>query len=230
MILRDKILITILACQDAVFLPHRKVSNFALNTVIYERRRDYRAGGLMWKSARITNNAKQAERTLQKLRNDGLVQIKTGKAKAMGVKLTPAGDTLTRRLCGLPTLGDSLSLLAALSSTWTPETAFTGGLTWGDDRIEDALCEVSEKMLPLLTSGLIESNSTIHGHVFYRLVAAPPAAMPEDSRDAAEIEGAAMLYYETAGLEKRSLATAKPVQPNELGIFGLSTCPNHDED
>ncbi len=115
--LRDAILASILAASDAVWVPNRSWESARRCTLIYERRRDFPATGIIWNSDMVGGSPDAAERTrigreLQSCAADGMVGVFKPKwARASSVRLTERGDDMARALCGLPTLSAAIVTL-----------------------------------------------------------------------------------------------------------------------
>lgn len=182
---RIRIIVGILADTDALFSPNRSWKR-PRPTVIYEQRRDYPAGGVVWRSdAHDEAGRKAMQRELESLCADGLVKtFRPRRVKTLGVKLTAKGEALARALCGLPNLeqaiGGVLNILMHADgpdaganfdgSIWVAETALAG-VDWAqcaaDKEARHKLVYVEDMLLPALIRGWIVSNSSIQGHVWY---------------------------------------------------------------
>lgn len=135
------------------------------------------------------NSWKTSERVRQAMQEAGWV-LSTGSGK---IRLTPEGDTIGRRACGLPSLNNEVcrlmfellgSLPAERGDRWIEEGSLLG-LTdeqrcdWG------VIFELTELMLPLLSFRAIEAHSSTVARVYYRRLAdsIPRIDVPEIERN-----------------------------------------------
>jgi hypothetical protein len=220
--LGDNILIVLCGTTDAIFCPLRDWQ-IPLPGVYYERRTLHKKCGTAWRGSMFTDDAKVAQRGLEQVTAAGYVTVHHGRSKTTHVRLTAAGDERARRMCGVPTISDSWPMLAALSQKWTPETVFSDGMGWGDGQSK-LLVAVQQRMAPLLCTGLVESNATTVGHVYYRLAGSIPQKPAEGSIETSTIERAWDEYLNAWCDEKAKLRAVQPVNPGEIGLIPLSAC------
>lgn len=231
---RTRILVTILAETDAVWLPNRK-SRRPRPANVYIARRDYAAAGVPWGSNEPSEaGRKAAQRELEALADAELVRVSRPKRmRALGVKLTDAGDVLARGLCGLPGVYSAWVAMQELAThsrrppetmrdVWVPEIALAG-------RNMDAaeLAAIENMILPALVRGRVVSAADIAGRVSYALTPAgwrflDGAAGPRDDEGGpteADADAVA-LYDEHLAAEMGRLDTAD-ADPREIGDIPL---------
>jgi hypothetical protein len=80
-----------------------------------------------------------------------------------------------RRLGERTAAGDATAAGYGTADGYVPET-FIAGTAWGPSCDTGALACLDRLMLPVLRAGLVESASTRHGHVCYRLMSGPITA------------------------------------------------------
>ena len=111
-----RMLVELLARADALFWPGREKFDMSQAQVRSERRAAYRETGLAMIGGGDAASRQAFGRLLGDLEQSGLVTISRGKRRE-GVKLSPAGDAITRRLCGVATVLDAWPLLAVAVET-----------------------------------------------------------------------------------------------------------------
>lgn len=249
----DRILLAVLAEIDAVWIPDRQPMKCKRHTAIFERRKVYHATGVV-----LVNLAgagadaaerQRASRALRELAADGLVTCHKPKwARALSVKLTPAGDDRARALAGLPVFDyDLLVRLRGLNDSplaidvqgpvystvgvrnellaWHSENALAGS------QAGEAIAGLQLEMLPLIVRGYVASGSQINGSIWYALTPAGQVAaqepeieidwtaLPEPTRQAEE------LYWTTFEAAFARLEVSPPRQPAEIGELPLPGAP-----
>lgn len=241
---KDRILVSLLAAQDMLYLPLRTGwDNRAYTTVLYERRSRYRYSGIPWNSSHIIPSGTEAdrkvvERQLSELKAKNMLQ-KIGRSgiRTTAVRLTGSGDQAARALCYLPSIHNALPLVKTIEAlkaqgypfvnrAWIPEIALTPDRQgWGDGQ-EDFLCDLAERMTPLLVRGWVESNCDVCGHGWYALTGKaihPPDPLQETPRPSEEAE---MYYYQAMTQERNRLRDAKPDRPSEIGCIPMPASCN----
>jgi hypothetical protein len=238
----DRILLSLLAATDAVFIPDRDPLRRNRHALLWERRKYFDQRGIPWASKLVDagnseSGRKQAQRGIEQLTRARMVEVfRPNHSKTQGIRLTSSGDQYTRALAGLPTLLSSLSLLPKLRElsdsdaarpflgrTWVPETALTG-VRWGDNDQRHKYVDLEEQLLPALVRGWVVSNCSIRGHCWYSLVeGAPPMAVPAkypEKTDEARAE-----YYRRIHEEISALMVATPENDREIGQIPMPVRP-----
>jgi hypothetical protein len=245
---RDEQLLTILAKTDAVFWPIRK-HNVPGRVLFYERRWAFPTAGVPWASGVVSEaGRKAAQRELEALLSAKLVKTYNPRGgRTLGVRLTETADDAMRRMIGLATYADSLPFLDELyhrmddgdgcnflGRPWTSEESLTG-VRWGDNDNRGYYVLLTEDLYPLLWRGLVESNASVQGHVWYGLTAAgyelaskradnrqasreypPPAEGDEDVFD---------FYHDARMQDVKALETGEPEDSREIGAIPMPVCP-----
>jgi hypothetical protein len=101
----------------------------------------------------------------------------------------------------------------------TPEIDLNDGRGWGDGN-HNELRFIEYLLLPALVRGYACAESTIRGHVWYRL-AEPPADWPMPGNDEPSDEDLARLYVEELGTARKRLVEAD-VGALEIGFLPIS--------
>lgn len=187
-----QILIGTLAASDAIWSVDRQFGATRRHTAIYEMRRDFPAAGVTVKSLTASRDAHLEAVAMKTLTDAGLIVVHHPRwAKTRGLRLTPQGDAVARRLAGWPTLRDVHPLLQRLATLarddartmdWPAPNHFGGGLTpgaWVNEIVladvpwpppgppsEDLKLETRSQaymLLPLLSTGLVASGADAHG-------------------------------------------------------------------
>lgn len=180
---RDETLVRVLARADACQLPVRDWrGHVPANRSVWLQALP-RSGLALPCLGRGDVARKRQERSLDALAKSGLATIRTARAeKSPRITLTAAGELRARALANLPGLADALGFVADLAERtlpepvlfqhlWLAETALAGGVGWGPssaaDRRLQAVVELA--FLPAAARGWAACESTVAGHVFYRL-------------------------------------------------------------
>jgi len=253
---RNEILLSILAKADAVFWPIRNHDTPG-RTLFYERRRVFLSAGVPWASGAASEaGRKAAQRELDALRGEGLVKAYNPRgARTLGVRLTGSADDDLRRMIGLATYADALGFLDELyrrrhdpdgfdgigtgaggKPPWSSEEALTG-IRWGDNDNRGYYVLLTYDLYPLLWRGLVKSNSSVRGHVWYGLTAkgyelarrrdeaaqatgehppVPPEPGDEDAFD---------FYHDRRMEEIDAIECGTPKDSRDLGDIPLPVCP-----
>jgi hypothetical protein len=238
----DSLLVRVLARADVLRLPIRSWSRFVSANRFLGLER-LAAGGVPLRMNARGDEArrKQGERDLIDLGARGLVHYRRTKEKFPLVRLTPAGESRARALCGLPDRAAGRRLLAAVADgtrrdpkqmqhLWLAETALNGGKGWGLDapRADRAgLARVELEFLPAASAGWLAAHSSVEGHAYYRVTAAgwvevdtpapAPAvgALPEPDPDACD------LYESERDAALIGLEQQAPARTGEIGAGPL---------
>lgn len=242
----DNVLISILAATDAIFIPDRDPRHPVRHVALYERRRDFPMRGVSWGSDRVlpglgAAGRKQVQRVVEQAIAKGLVLAFKPRTKTLGVRLTDEGDTRARALVGLPRFAEALAMLDQVRALtvalgggrrWIPET-WLAGVEWGDNSRRRAFVAVEEYMLPALHRGLVISNGSIRGHIWYDLTPAGLAvtkrraggkvtAAPDSMTLPAPDDEARGEYYARVRDELAALCSAQLENEREIGEIPLS--------
>ena len=104
----EQMLIKILGAVDAAHVPLRKWEPLRYVQNVFVTRRQYRDRGLEWASGeRDVAGRKRAQRALQALVDEGLIETERRNERTTSVKLTDAGASVARALVFLPGLEDA---------------------------------------------------------------------------------------------------------------------------
>jgi len=240
MIVRHRILAHILGGTDAAFAPWRRWARSVDHGVAeaYRWRRDHLARiGIPWVSPGDSEDERRDSLgALGELVREGLAIATRSRSKVTAARLTDAGDTLARSLCGLPTLSDAAELFDdfglmdrlgyvgdALGGSWTPEWALAGLEPYWADASDPGnrarLVQLEEAMLPLLARGLAERGSDYDGRTWYRLTGDRPD-LGEPIRHDPD-DDARSAYYAAFEAARHRLATTPRSHDGELGEIPL---------
>ena len=242
------ILVSLLAATDAAWLPSRESHDCGqLNVAVtnsYELRKQFRESGIAWASGESTEaGRKEKQRALEDLARAGLIVVaKPNLSKTLFAKLTDASYDRVRRQCDLPgfSLGFLMVRLAAAYSVrpamlmqhiYIRETKFNNDRGWGDGN-QNELFDVSQRALPALVAGWLNTNCDAERHVYYSVTDAgwklldddwmpvPGEAIQRDTRFE-------LPYYQQLGIERARLFTRTPDDDGELGFLRLPVS-HHD--
>lgn len=188
----DRLLISMLACTDALFAPCREWTNrhshrFAQN--LYQRRAAFAVFGVDWtgRSSDETDR-KERQRQMDGLAASGEIVIARHRGRASGVRLSDETDTRMRAFLLLSTVYEShptLQLAAKLNRRGpTNETKLyiDGGqhkpfrYDGPAEVVKEKILDVEDRCLPLLVRGWMTSHSDCHGSVDYDVTEAGMAA------------------------------------------------------
>ena len=237
------LLCRLLAQADAVFRPCRSPGTPAWGR-LWRLRRDYCAQGLPWHSEGVGATGRKAgERLLARLAAAGWVRVFRLGGRVVAARLSARGEGQARRSCRLPSLGTALELLDEISALhrelggmgdrggdgpWLPESLLCR-LEWGGEDFAVRAFGVELHALPLLTAGLLVTNSTGLGHAYYRLTAAGEAQAAARARaatvpTATRVEWAWQMpatRYTTARTEYREGLENSTERGQEIGAIPL---------
>lgn len=227
-----RLLIQILARVDALFWPDRERFTLARDQVREERRAAYRESGLPFVAGGSAADRQSTGRLLETLENGGLLTIHR-RSQRVGVKLTPLGDAITRRLCGEVTLTEAWGHLATMveidrtygPGLWPEHLAIGVHEFTGSKAENDALKDFRQTIVPLLPLGYL----TYKGDMAYprrywmsvtdagrgAFSAGPPAAAPDEIRYDSE---SADFYDHEWDRATAELDAAEPDEPSNLVI------------
>jgi len=237
----ERRLIELLGQTDALWLPFRQRhwQRQSASTVYYERRTLFGVGGLPWRVGGTVAERVRGLRVLAQLRKAGSVRIQYRKGEAFPlVRLVDDADDELRLLCGLAPFAESLKLLDELHrrqgdepARWIPEEQLAG-IAWGDPRQGDVLGTQAVDFSPCLARGLVESNSSVLGHAWFRLselghrlaaerVANGTAAHGQRPEPSPPDWDARWLYVDARNTAECEMLDAQPVDHREIGYIPL---------
>ncbi len=229
-----RILIDLLAATDAVWSPLR-VWSPPRPCNIHELRKRYGSGGIAWSSDQVSAAGRKAsQRAIESLADRAIVIITRHAGRASLVRLSEHGDAIARRLTqeatGMSYATECLQRLARLAGKpgtgidgYVPETLATGTV-WGDGN-EDVLGQFQFDILPALVRGWVVSETTVHGHAWYKLTdnglgvvaghIEPPAFtdLPEP------IMNGMSLYFDSLDAARANIDAMAPLKAGELGFI-----------
>jgi hypothetical protein len=246
----NETMLTILAKTDAAFWPVRK-NDVPGRVLFHERRWAFLTAGLPWASGKMSEaGRKAAQRDLEALADAGKVLVyKPKSARTLGVRLSESADDAMRQMIGLATYADALPFLDELhrrlddgdgcnflGRPWTSEESLTG-IRWGDNEKRGHYVLLTQDLYPMLWRGLVESNASIQGHVWYGLTAAglelarqraeggqasgeyPPPLPAEGDEEAFDS------YHDARMQEVSALEHGEPEDTREIGPIPMPVCP-----
>lgn len=212
----NRLLVTLLGKRDARFWPSRHSGQSRLG--ILQRCREYLAGvrGISSK-ADGKSDWKNAFEARNRLIQAGYVDAVRGNGEVTSLIVTQLGETVARRLVGsrLFTFHDSIIAYVQISTdSWTSESVLFGENLLGDPTSRDHLSEV---VLPLLTAGLVTSNSDSYGRIGYRKTTRelPSDAPSVDVECDPEMDS---VYVRAFNSERAALMACEPIDASEVWI------------
>jgi hypothetical protein len=211
-----RLLVILLGKRDARFWPSRHSGQSRLG--ILQRCREYLAGvrGISSK-ADGKSDWKNAFEARNRLIQSGYVDAVRGNGEVTSLIVTQLGETVARRLVGsrLFSLHDSIIAYVQISTdSWTSESVLFQENLLGSPSDWDSKTELC---LPLLTAGLITSNSDYYGRIGYRKTT---RELPNDAPSVAvecdpEMDGVYLDAFET---ERAALMASEPIDCSEVWI------------
>jgi hypothetical protein len=212
----NQLLVSLLGKRDARFWPSRHNGQSRLG--ILQRCREYLAGvrGISSK-ADGKSDWKNAFEARNRLIQAGYVDAVRGNGEVTSLIVTQLGETVARRLVGsrLFTLHDAIIAYVQISDdSWTSESVLFAENLLGCPTSWDHLTEI---VLPLLTAGLVTSNSDYYGRVGYRKTT---RELPSDtpSVDVAVDESMDSVYIKAFNAERAALMACEPLDASEVHI------------
>jgi hypothetical protein len=193
-----RLLVELLAKQDAVFWPARKPSE-PWWPHRWEMLWHYHESGLAWRGRGV----KRVERSLAALTDAKLISIMRANVKTTQFILTATGDEFARALAGVNSWGDGVASVREIyrfrnhpestveggtTTPWIAETLLNDGRGWGDNNHEE-LAIIARLALPAMVDGLLESNCDMQGRVYYRLTQSGYAVATKRGRGPTEPAG-----------------------------------------
>lgn len=227
-----RLLVDVLARSDAIFSLDRAKYDLRREQARIERQRAYIAGGIDFTAGGSVADRQASGRLLGDLESGRLLSIHRGAGRREGVRLTPLGDTVTRRLCGLRTVADVWPLLQlageyqamAAGAAWPESLLVADEFSGTPDQI-DRWTGVVLALRPLLTAGLIVAfgdRSVPVRRYWLRLTASGRAALdagpPGESLDVEFCEAAAREYDRLLDRAEARLRDARPADPSDIPI------------
>lgn len=211
-----RLLVQLLGKRDARFWPSRHSGQSRLG--ILQRCREYLAGtrGISSK-ADGKSDWKNAFEARNRLIQAGFVDAVRGNGEVTSLIVTQLGETVARRLVGsrLFSLHDSIIAYVQISTdSWTSESVLFGENLLGCPSDWDSKTEI---VLPLLTAGLVTSNSDSYGRIGYRKTTRelPPDA---PSVSVAVDESMDSVYIKAFNAERAALMACEPIDASEVWI------------
>jgi hypothetical protein len=162
-----RLLVQLIGKRDALFWPFRNSGKSRL--AVLQKCREYLAGvrGISSK-ADGKSDWKNAFEARNRLIQAGYVDAVRGNGEVTSLIVTQLGETVARKLVGsrLFMLHDAIIAFVQISDdSWTSESVLFAENLVGDPSAWDHLSEI---VLPLLTAGLVTSNSDSYGRIGYR--------------------------------------------------------------
>ena len=211
-----KLLVSILARRDALFWPFRNSGKSRL--AVLQKCREYLSGarGISSK-ANSASDWKNAFEARNRLISAGFVDAVRGNGEVTSLIVTQLGETVARKLVGsrLFSLHDSIIAYVQISTdSWTSESVLFGENLLGNPSDWNNKTEI---VLPLLTAGLVTSNSDSYGRVGYRKTnrELPPDAPSVSVECDPEMDG---VYLDAFESERAALMASEPIDCSEVWI------------
>ena len=211
-----RLLVQLLGKRDARFWPSRHSGQSRLG--ILQRCREYLAGtrGISAK-ADGKSDWKNAFEARNRLIQAGYVDAVRGNGEVTSLIVTQLGETVARRLVGsrLFMLHDAIIAFVQISDdSWTSESVLFAENLVGDPSAWDHLSEI---VLPLLTAGLVTSNSDSYGRIGYRKTTRElPSDAPSVSVECdPEMDS---VYVKSFNSERAALMACEPLDASEVWI------------
>jgi hypothetical protein len=211
-----RLLVQLLGKRDARFWPSRHNGQSRLG--ILQRCREYLAGvrGISSK-ADGKSDWKNAFEARNRLIQAGYVDAVRGNGEVTSLIVTQLGETVARKLVGdrLKTLHEGVFAYVMLSTdNWTSESVLFGENLLGCPSDWDSKTELC---LPLLTAGLVTSNSDSYGRIGYRKTTRelPPDAPSVSVECDPEMDS---VYVRAFNSERSALMACEPLDASEVWI------------
>lgn len=242
---RDSILISLLAATDAAWLPSRESHGVKINsrvTSVYEARKRFREAGVPWASGGTSDaERKEIQRALEDLKESGdVIATKPNGSKTLFAKLSDDAYDRTRRECNLLGFDVGFLMLKAVAlcsvrpatvmqHVWIPETKFNNGRGWGDGNQNELFIAVSQRALPALAAGWLDTQCDSQRHVYYFVTELGWQLIDADWRPSAVAAihsnlDTELAYWNQLTAERSKLATRTPEDDGELGWLPLPVC------
>lgn len=225
----ERLLIVILARRDAMFWPHRLLKNDAA-CAVRERRQEYVSGayGISLKASG-SFRWKSAERERNYIIENGWARGVYSGGQTTSLILTPAGEARARAMVGdrLSTIATAKPLIERLErlktspdgmdyfgEAWTSESELFEIPCYGSSEDWD---HKTETILPALIAGLVTSNWSSAGHVWYSLKHGYeiPEIVESEGKSDPDWDD---LYITTANSEWQSIDGWKPKRSCDVWI------------
>ena len=225
-----RVLLEILARTDAIFWPGQQRFEMSQAQVRSERRRAYVEAGVVVSGCGDAAARQAFGRLLGDLEQSGLLTIARGRRRE-GVKLTPLGDNVTRRMAGTYTLAEGWALLELAGDLDRqafgrplPEHFFIGVETWqGTKEQNEALGMMRQNLVPFLPVGYISCSGDGDCPRRHWMSLTPAgrdaldAGRPDDAPESITFDEASSDEYDCAwSLATAELDAATPERPSDL--------------
>lgn len=211
-----KLLVQLLARRDAMFWPWRHHSESRL--AIHQKQRAYLDGSIGIASKSDGKSSwKPMHESRQRLIQAGFVDALHSSGQVTSMFLSPLGEAYARALVGsrLKTIHQGVFAYVLIpADSWISESELFGQNLLGNPEDWN---DMTELVLPLLVSGLVKSNSDIHGRCGYRRTAKELLEDPPEV-DVECDETIDSVYIKAFNLERQSLKQCEPIDTNEVFI------------
>lgn len=239
-----RLLVDVLAGVDALWWPDRRKWELRRDEVVWERRRAYREHGIDLPGGGNQADRQHFGRLLGELERAGLLVVSRSRGRRVGVKLTAAGDAITRVMVAEKTVAQNWHVLQHAQAvqarvrpqlgeraSW-PEHFLAEAWEWqGTDEQNAAMKAQILDLVPFLPLEWITfSGDTYTPRKHWCTVtdaglAALQAGPPPDAPQEIEFDQAAGDYYDDRwAAYGRELDAAAPEFPNNIVIplpFGV---------
>ena len=198
---------------------------------IFERQQRYQRHGIRFEVSGDAATRQIGWRTLRRLAAVGLLTISSYPGGGRGVRLTLAGWANATEVAAMPTLDETLPLLAKLAkfearstiAPWIAEVDLRPGMTdWGAGAgWHDPAQSVEDRLLLALAEGWVGSLADAVGRVVYRLtdegraILKNPPPLPDRELPEAT-EQSVDTFCDLFLTARNELADAKPTRPGQL--------------
>jgi hypothetical protein len=229
-----RILIEVLAGQDAVWRPLRKIDWDSTGTpaALYRARCAFPGAGAPWQSDSAGEaDRKRDLRRLERLADAEMVSLFRPAARSIGARLTDAGEALARAVADLPNLDEGHEWMGRLLR-YGPDASVNECVLYSGDptanyppEIEEAdLAFLQAALLPALSRGFVTAGSDVAGRVYYSIEPAgigwargPAPEMPE----LPPCDDALADLYVALTRDRRAEYRRQPKRDGELGFIPL---------
>jgi hypothetical protein len=230
-----RILVEVLAGQDAVWRPLRKIDWDSTGTpaALYRARCAYPSEGAPWQSDSAEEAARKRDlRRLERLADAELVEVFRPAARSIGARLTDAGESVARAVADLPGLDDAHEwmrrlLRYGLDASVNECILYSGDPTanYPPDIEEADLAFLQTALLPALSRGFLVASSDIAGRVYYSIepegIAWGRGPAPEMPDGLPECDDELADFYVALTRQRRAEYRRELKRDGELGFIPL---------